>query len=74
MDDGMTNERIRDVLELIQRSPDRGNGWRSVSKTCWPLVEDMPSELVELDSAEHRIRMTERGQAVLQFSVGKLYR
>ena len=66
----MTNEQIKSTLGLIMRSPDRGDGWRSVSGACWPLLEDMPGELIELEPSEvgGRARMTEAGRTVLLYA------
>lgn len=64
----MDSERIKGLLALINRSPDQGDGWRNVSDTCWPLVRDMPLELVEIDADNQRIRMNDKGYAVLTFA------
>ena len=64
----MDKQKIKNTLQLIARSPDCGEGWRSVSETCWPLVATMPPELLELDETNQRCRMTTNGEAVLMFS------
>jgi hypothetical protein len=47
MSDKMTQEQ-RDVLNLIARSPDRGNGWRTCSPVLFDkLISSMPDSLVE---------------------------
>src|SRR3546814_6043974 len=56
-------DRLMNTLRLIQRSPDRGGGWRTCSATCWPLVEGLPSEPVELAPAAGgggQMRLTEK--------------
>ena len=61
----------RDLLRLIQRSPDRGQGWRTVSKVLWPIVKgglpDDLAETIETDDGKGSIRLTPRGQAVLDY-------
>jgi hypothetical protein len=55
------------MLALIMRSPDRGEGWRTVSAAVWPLVQDFPADLVELEPNENgggRIRLNSDGHAV----------
>ena len=66
----MDNSEIKSTLALIQRSPDRGDGWRSVSEGCWPLLDGIPSELIEVepDGNAGRVRMTDAGRAVLTFA------
>jgi hypothetical protein len=57
-----------DVLSLIKRSPDIGDGWRQCSEIIWRLLSKMPeSEFVELDAGSKRIRITESGEAVCMF-------
>lgn len=66
----MLSDFDKDVLKLIQRSPDRGDGWRSVSTTCWPLIEGFRTpELIEVDGDSKRVRLTEDGVAVVTFSL-----
>lgn len=55
------------LLSLILRSPDHGDGWRSVSPVLWnALVPRMNDDLVEKEPATEggRIRLTERGKIV----------
>lgn len=59
-------EQQRDTLRLLQRSPDRGDGWR----TCAPkifevLIAPMPDELVEKDAENLKVRLTPEGQSVV---------
>ncbi len=66
----MDTTQIKNTLALIQRSPDRGDGWRSVSGACWPLLDGIPSDLVETEPSNDggRVRMTDSGMAVLLYS------
>ena len=66
----MTKAQTKSTLALIQRSPDQGDGWRSVSAACWPLVKDLPIELAECEPNDDggRVRMTDSGRAVLHYS------
>jgi hypothetical protein len=60
---------IKGVLALIDRSPDTGDGWRSVSPRIWPHVQAVPDELVERrDDDGFWIRMTDAGRAVLKYA------
>lgn len=63
------DERAKQILQLIRRSPDRGDGWRSVSSALWPLVTNAPSDLVELRPSEGgggSVRLTSDGEAVVR--------
>lgn len=60
----------KQFLLLISRSPDHGDGWRSVSQVCWPLVESFETpELIQIDKDAMRIRLTEAGKAVVTFGI-----
>lgn len=66
----MISTQDRNTLKLIERSPDRGDGWRSVSKTCWPLIEAFAErDLLEIDHQGMRVRFSEAGQAVVMFAI-----
>ncbi len=58
----------KDFLHLINRSPDRGDGWRSISNvllpTCKKLAGELP-ELLEFEEENSRIRFTEKGEGAL---------
>jgi hypothetical protein len=61
----MLNPKDAGFIRLLMRSPDRGDGWRSVSSVCWPLVEEFTAkELLEINPDLLRVRLTEAGQAV----------
>ena len=56
------------LLKLAHR--DAGpEGWAAVSKAVFPLLEKMPTELVELeivgDEGRGRVRLTEEGESVI---------
>ena len=61
-----------DLLRLIYRSADVGEGWRQVSQTLWPTIQRECSKvptLVEIeDGNPGRVRLTEEAQAVLRWS------
>lgn len=60
----------KDMLHLVKRSPVDSDGWRKVSAAVWPLVVGLPADLFSLEpsiSGGGRLRMTERGQAVLDY-------
>jgi hypothetical protein len=66
----MLAEKDRNFLRLVIRSPDRGDGWRSVSSHCWPLVEAFTAEeLLEVDAEGGRVRLTEKGMTVAEYLV-----
>lgn len=67
----LSPEQVR-LLRLIERSPDAGEGWRSVSPVLWPHIHlaNLPSELVETEDRHDgggRIRLTEKGDAVMRY-------
>lgn len=54
-----------DTIKLIQRSPDRGDGWRSCSRVLFDgLISIMPDELVEKDEEGLRVRLTKDGETL----------
>lgn len=55
-------------LRLIERSPDRGDGWRSISEVLLPVCEKVAGqlpELLEFERENSRIRFTEKGEGAL---------
>ena len=65
----MLSKQDSEFLRLIGRSPDRGDGWRSVSAVCWPLVEQFGTpELLEIDKENSRVRLTADGVTVLEYA------
>jgi hypothetical protein len=56
------------MLDLIYRSPDRGDGWRSVSPALWKhVVAQAHSKLTELDHEGHRVRFTADGEILMTY-------
>jgi hypothetical protein len=60
------------LLRLIERSPDRGDGWRSVSDTLWPYISEQCAKFPTLVEIEHgdpgRVRLTTEAENVLRWS------
>ncbi len=60
-------------LRLILRSPDRGDGWRTVSSILWRLVEGFgPKELIEFEEAPEgggKVRLSDAGKIVVRYLV-----
>lgn len=58
-------------IRLIQRSDDRGDGWRSVSSLLWKLVDGFPhKELIEAERHEDgtgRVRLSDKGNTVAEY-------
>ena len=52
------------LLRLIVRDADK-EGWASVSKVVFPLIEQLPSRLVELNTGERKARLTRKGQSLI---------
>lgn len=60
------NQKI--MLDLIQRSPDIGDGWRQVSDGLWGhVVEQAHPDLTELDTTTKRVRFTDEGITVMRY-------
>jgi hypothetical protein len=58
----------KDLLKLIERSPDSGDGWRNCApKIFEDFIVKMPDELVEKDLEQKRARFTVAGQAVVDW-------
>lgn len=59
-------------LKLLARSPDEGDGWRRYNETTARMVLselETVGDLVELDTANLRVRLTEEGKVVLKWLV-----
>jgi hypothetical protein len=57
-----------DAMRLILRSKDIGDGWRQVAmRQVYEVMEKLPDELVEKDSANRRVRLTDAGKVVVQW-------
>ena len=58
----------KNMLRLYGRSKKDAEGWAAVSDTIWPLVEQYAiPEMFEIQG--RRIRVTEAGKAVLEWSL-----
>jgi hypothetical protein len=58
-----------DVIRLIQRSNDQGDGWRKCSPILFnQLIAGMPDELVEKDSENLRCRLADAGKVLAQWA------
>jgi hypothetical protein len=59
----------KDMLRLINRSTDSGDGWRGpLREYMWELVESRSHpELMELDYENKRVRLTPDGLTVLRY-------
>jgi hypothetical protein len=65
-------DRETGFIQLILRSPDRGEGWRTVSAAVWPLVVKLTysrPELIEVDPGESggRVRLTAQGKTISNY-------
>ena len=59
-----------EVLRLIERSRDVGDGWKQCSPQTWPHVRhycQSLKELVEVDEVHRRVRITSQGKLVLKW-------
>jgi hypothetical protein len=64
------SEKQTNILRLIQRSTPADDGWYTVSKVVWPLINGtLPTDLVETEVTNNggRLRFTMRGQAVADY-------
>ena len=55
------------LIRLIKRSPDLGDGWRQYSEILWDVVARTVNdhkELFELDEENKRIRLSPEGKIV----------
>jgi hypothetical protein len=60
------------TLQLIARSADKGDGWRSVSPQCWSaFIEPFAAkELLEIDEPNRRVRLTESAKTLVDYVIG----
>ena len=59
----------RHFLRLLKRDGDV-NGWCKISDNIFPYIEQLPSELVEVN--DNVARLTEIGNKIVEWSIGKL--
>ena len=58
----------KNMLRLIERSADTGDGWRPISNALWNLVLDQAHpDLTELDHENMRVRFTPKGITVMEY-------
>lgn len=61
----------KDLLRLVERSPDAGDGWRTVSPLLWSAVhKNSRPELLELEphsGGGGRVRFTPRAKIALDY-------
>jgi hypothetical protein len=68
----MITARDRNILQLLLRSPDVGEGWRNVSEVVWPFIENFNEKsLIETEKHDKggRVRLTHDGRVVCKFAV-----
>lgn len=60
-----------ELLRLIDRSPDAGDGWRAVSITLWPYINEQcgkfPSLVEVKDGKPGRVRLRDEGAALVRW-------
>ena len=64
------SDRQKSFVELLKRSPDTGDGWRSVSPVLASMAAQQAEaspELFEYDSEGSRIRFTAEGAVVARY-------
>lgn len=55
-------------IKLIDRSPDKGEGWRKCSQPIFEkIIIPMPDELVEKDTHNLMARLTPDGQVIAKW-------
>jgi hypothetical protein len=65
-------DRQKGFIALLNRSPDQGEGWRTVSNVLWGIAKkhaDDAPELFEADDEASRIRLTAKGAVVSEYLV-----
>lgn len=56
------------ILRLIERSNSDEHGWCTVSNMVFPLLSNIPSELIETKEDDRKfVRLTEQGKIVLKY-------
>ena len=65
-------EKQKQALKLILRSPTIGLGWRKCSAICWPLLDQIPAELIERQGSYEDggvVKLTRVGEIVAGYLV-----
>ena len=61
------NNNTAHLLRLIEKEADP-LGWAKVSEIVWPLVQSLPSSLVEWDGlGGKKVRLTQEGKIVVKW-------
>lgn len=62
------SQQQKDLMKLLQRSPDSGDGWRNCAPKIFEnFILPMPDELIEKDIEKKQARFTVAGQAVVDW-------
>lgn len=56
--------RTKQMIQLVARSVDSGDGWRECSSAIWELAKRTPDELIEKNEKTRSVRLTAAGQAI----------
>lgn len=64
-------ENDKGFLRLILRSPDKGDGWRSVSATLWPLVSAFKHQELLETKDDNMVRLSDRGLTIIDYIRGE---
>ena len=63
------SQQQKDLLKLVGRSPNIGDGWRNCAPKIFAnFIVPMPDELVEKDVENRRARLTVAGQAIVDWT------
>lgn len=58
----------KDVINLILRSRDIGDGWRQCTPKIYIMMVDiLPKELIEKDDIKKQLRLTPEGKVVAKW-------
>lgn len=65
------NQDVKDIIKLLLRSKDIGEGWRKVAAGgMWDLVKTrsaLAPELFELNESDLKVRLSEKGLIVKDY-------
>ena len=65
----MLSQQEKELIRVIVRSPDRGEGWRQCSPTPWKWIRAVEApELLEFDDENLRVRLTAAGEAFVKYA------
>lgn len=67
----MSNRPLDKFLNLLRLANKEAgvDGWAKVSEIVWPLIADIPDDLLEKEKATDggRVRLTDRGKAIAMY-------